>query len=262
MRGKFRENFQYLQAKKDEKSVPNTATAPLFRHLKEVEDRKNIMEETPDKAQALLGIPLALIEYVETCIMPLYDAFDSGHRQDHVRSVIRDSLDLASRTGARRDMAYAIAAFHDTGLGAGRERHHLEGARILLEDERLRDFFTREELEVMAQAVIDHRASSKSEPQSLYGKIVAEADRLLDARTVITRCVQYGLDHYPDYSMEAQRERCVGHLKEKYGRGGYLKLFLEDSPNKKRLEQLRELLDDDKGIRKLVEESIKEQQGR
>lgn len=196
------------------------------------------------------------MDYVKTHIIPLYDAFDAGHRQDHVQSVIEDSLKLADLTGARRDLAYAIAAYHDTGLGIGRKEHHLEGARILLGDERLKDFFTPDELDIMAQAIRDHRASSDSQPESLYGKIVSEADRLLDAKTVITRCVQYGLEHFPDYSLTAQEKRCVDHLKEKYGRGGYLKLFLKESPNKKRLEQLRCLIDDEEGIHRAVRETI------
>lgn len=217
-------------------------------------------EKTQDPEMSMEGIPKALAEHVKTHILPLYDGFDSGHRQDHVRSVIRDSLILADALGARRDVAYAIAAYHDTGLGIGRERHHLEGARILLSDGRLKDFFTRDELSVMAQAIRDHRASATQPPESLYGKIVAEADRLLDAGTVITRCVQYGLDHYPDYSLEAQTRRCVDHLKEKYGRGGYLRLFLEESPNKQRLEQLRRLIDDEEGIRRTVRETIQREQ--
>lgn len=213
-------------------------------------------EAAPTHAPQQKDIPKALKEHVETCIMPLYEAFDAGHGQDHVLSVIRDSLEIALLVGARRDMAYTIAAYHDAGLGAGRETHHLEGARILLSDERLRDFFTMEELEVMAQAIRDHRASSSSDPESLYGKIVAEADRLLDATTVITRCVQYGLEHFPDYSLEDQTKRCVDHLKEKYGRGGYLRLFLKESPNQKRLEQLRRLIDDEKGIQRAVKKTI------
>lgn len=218
---------------------------------------KETLEETATTYQALTkDIPKALMTYVEKNIMPLYDAFDAGHRQDHVRSVIKDSLEIADLTGARRDMAYAIAAYHDAGLGIGREKHHLEGARILLRDERLRDFFTSGELDIMAQAIRDHRASSRNPPESLYGKIVAEADRLLDAETVITRCVQYGLEHFPDFSLEAQEKRCVDHLKEKYSRDGYLKLYLKESPNQKRMEELQRLIDDEQGIKKAVRETI------
>ena len=55
-----------------------------------------------------------LREYVESEIIPLYDAFDLAHRREHVEMVIRQSLQLAQRLGADLNMAYVIAAFHDT----------------------------------------------------------------------------------------------------------------------------------------------------
>ena len=72
-------------------------------------------------------VKVTLREYIETEIIPRYDAFDGAHRRDHVEYVIDESLKLA------------------------------------------------EQIEIMAQAVEDHRASSNSEPRSIYGKIVAEA---------------------------------------------------------------------------------------
>lgn len=94
-------------------------------------------------------------------------------------------------------MVYAIAAFHDLGLAIDIKTHHLEFVRILREDQRLHEWFTQEGIETMAQAVEDHRASSDHEPQSIYGKIVAEGDRYIDPEKIIERTVQYGLDHYP-----------------------------------------------------------------
>lgn len=43
-----------------------------------------------------------------------------------------------------------------------------------------------------AQAAEDHRASGRSEPRSIYGKLVAEADRVIDCETIIRRTIQFG----------------------------------------------------------------------
>ena len=80
-----------------------------------------------------------LVAYVEAEIIPRYLGFDKAHRPDHVRTVIRESLRLASRCpDADPDLVYAVAAYHDTGLVAGRERHHLVSGQIVSADATLR----------------------------------------------------------------------------------------------------------------------------
>ena len=85
---------------------------------------------------------------------------------------------------------------------------------------------------------------------------MAEADRFIDPMTIIQRTVQYGLDHYPELDREGQYERMVAHLKEKYGRNGYLKLWFPDSPNAARLEQLRLVIDDENKLRQFFNQTI------
>ena len=75
-----------------------------------------------------------LKEYIEREILPRYDHFDTAHRRDHVETVIEAALRLAEGYDVDRDMVYTIAAYHDTGLAYGRERHHNESRRIILED--------------------------------------------------------------------------------------------------------------------------------
>ena len=112
--------------------------------------------------------------YIEREILPRYNGFDKAHREDHARMVIKQSLDIARHYAVNMEMVYAIAAFHDLGLAIDRKTHHLESGRIVREDQRLPEWFTKEEIETMAQAVEDHRASSDHEPRNIYGKIVAE----------------------------------------------------------------------------------------
>ena len=125
-----------------------------------------------------------LRSYVEAEIIPRYDLFDAAHRRNHVDMVIRQSMQLAEGLDVDADMVYAIAAYHDTGLAEGREVHHEASARIIRADSRLRQWFTEDEIETMADAAEDHRASAKHAPRTIYGRIVAEADRQIDKGNV------------------------------------------------------------------------------
>lgn len=187
--------------------------------------------------------------YIEAEILPRYRTFDRAHNLDHVHAVIDRSLELAAGRDVDLQMVYTIAAYHDTGLVNGRERHHLDAGRILAEDPALRRWFTEEQIRTMREAVEDHRASSQHAPRSIYGRLVAEADRQIDPATILRRTVQYSLAHYPAYDREEHFARCVDHLWEKYAEGGYLRLWIEESENARRLEELRAVIRDPQRLR-------------
>lgn len=194
-----------------------------------------------------------LRQYIEESIIPQYDGFDPAHRRDHVQMVIQQSLEMARNLGVREEMAYVIAAYHDVGLCEGREHHHEVSAKMMKADARLLEWFSQEDIQMMADAAEDHRASAAHAPHTIYGRIVAEADRFIDPETIIQRTVQFGLEHYPELSREEHYERMMTHLHEKYGRGGYLHLWFDDSPNAARLERLREMMTDAALMRRLFE---------
>ena len=200
-----------------------------------------------------------IVEYVEREILPRYEGFDAAHRRDHVDVVIERSVALARELGARVDMAYVVAAYHDTGLAVGRDVHHTESKRILLEDCELRRWFSCEEIAIMGDAAEDHRASSKQPPRTLYGRIVAEADRLIEPRTILRRTVQFTLTHHPDLDRDEGYERMLEHLHDKYDYGGYLKLWIEESENAKRLEELRGIIANRALLRRLYDEIYDEE---
>ena len=197
---------------------------------------------------------ITLQAYIESAIFPRYKDFDPAHRIDHALQVIAESLKLAKHYDVDERMVYTIAAYHDIGLCEGREQHHLVSGRMLRADERLHEWFTDEEIETMAQAVEDHRASLDHAPRSIYGRIVAEADRLIDPMTVLLRTVQYGLSHYPELDKEEHYQRYCEHLQEKYAEGGYLKLWIPESDNAARLTELRALMADEIRKRKVFEQ--------
>lgn len=196
--------------------------------------------------------------YIEREILSRYDGFDAAHRRDHADVVVSRSVELAEGLGADVEMAYVIAAYHDTGLAVGREVHHTESKRILLEDSALRRWFAEEDIATMGDAVEDHRASSKQPPRTIYGRIVAEADRLIEPRTILRRTVQFTITHHPDLDKEEGYARLVEHMREKYDYGGYLRLWIEESDNAQRLEELRRIIADKETLRRLYEEIYSE----
>lgn len=188
------------------------------------------------------NVSLDLMEFVEKNILPRYAAFDKAHNLTHINRVISRSLELASKIGADADMAYAIAAYHDLGLEGPRAVHHLTSGKILAADQRLLKWFTNEQLKIMKEAVEDHRASTSHTPRSLYGKIVAEADRDLEPSIVFRRTIEYGIDHYPEKNKEEQWQRFLSHMENKYSSHGYIRLWLPNSPNEQNLKRIRELI--------------------
>ena len=192
--------------------------------------------------------------YIETEILPRYEAFDKAHQRDHADYVIRQSLELAKHYDVDMDMVYAIAAYHDTGLAVDRKTHHLESGKVVRNDKRLVEWFTEDQIEIMAQAVEDHRASNKNEPRSIYGKIVAEADRQIDGMTILRRTIQFGLNHYPDLDREGHWGRTLEHINEKYAEGGYLRLWIPESPNAVRLREFQSMVKDTILLRKHFDE--------
>ncbi len=202
----------------------------------------------------MTAITPSLKAYISLNIIPLYDHFDKAHQREHVDMVISQSMEIAEKLAdVNLDMVFTIAAYHDTGLSEGREHHHEVSARIIREDEALREWFTEDQIEVMADAAEDHRASAKQAPRTIYGRIVAEADRHIDPETVILRTIQYGQEHYPELSKEEHFQRMMNHLHEKYGRDGYLHLWFDDSPNAQKLEELRMWMEDEQKMREMFE---------
>ena len=194
------------------------------------------------------NIPTELQRYVQERIIPQYAGFDKAHQIDHAEKVIEESLKLALHYEVDSAMVYTVAAYHDLGLCEGREFHHIVSGKILLADETLRQWFTDEQMLQMKEAIEDHRASNRDAPRSIYGKIVAEADRIIDPEVTLRRTVQYGLSHYPEMDKEQQYERFRKHLADKYAEGGYLTLWIPQSDNAGRLAELRQLIADEKKL--------------
>lgn len=220
-------------------------------------DKMAIKEGNPSADK---DINADIVAYVEENIIPQYAGFDKAHQENHVRMVIERSLKLATHIPAiNRDMVYVIAAYHDLGMRNGREYHHIDSGIILKDDAFLKSRFNNEQIKTMAEAVEDHRASSGMIPRTIYGRIVAEGDRLIEPETIIRRTIQFGLNNYPELDKNGHYRRCIDHLNNKYGPNGYLKICISWSDNAKRLEDLRQILRDENKIKKIFDRIYKEE---
>ena len=201
----------------------------------------------------------SLHNYIYQEVIPRYAAFDKAHREDHALTVIDRALSMGRQYDIDEEMLLTAAACHDLGLAVDRKTHHLESGRIIREDKRLSEWFSSGQIETIAQAAEDHRASAKTPPRSIYGRHVAEADRLIVPETILRRTVQFGLSNYPELDKEGHWTRMLEHLHEKYAEGGYLHLLIPGSPNEAPLKRLREMIKDEARLRILFESVFTEE---
>ena len=208
-------------------------------------------------------------KYIYEEIIPKYKEFDDAHKEDHALTVINQALHLMEgrakwvesqeevediwKESVDEDMLLVAAACHDLGLINGRDNHHMDSGKIIRNDQNLRKWFSDKQIETIAQAAEDHRASGKSAPRSIYGMLVAEADRIIEGETIIRRCIQFGFKHYPGLNREQHISRAIEHLHEKYGRGGYLKLWIPWSENAARLNALQDIIAEPSAVLSEVE---------
>ncbi len=218
---------------------------------------KNIVNQFNQTIEYQMDIKL--ISYLYEKILPIYKSFDKAHQLDHIHQVLKTSLEIANTIeNLRLDLVYTIAFYHDIGNLYGRENHHITGGQYLEKDEFLKTYFSAVDIKIMKEAIEDHRASNDEEPRTIYGKIIAEADREIIPEKIIKRTVQFGFSHYPNLTKAEHIERALEHIHQKYGENGYLKLWLDSKKNVDGLKKLRSLLLEEDKVRKIIEKYYKE----
>lgn len=188
-----------------------------------------------------------LKKYIEEIIFKSYDKNDDAHNLEHIKYVIERSYMFASRVpDINLEMVYVIAAYHDIGHYIDAKNHEKVSGEMLLKDQNLRRFFTEEEIKTMSEAVCDHRASSKNEPRSIYGKIVSSADRNVLIDVPLKRTYSYRKVHNQTSTLDEIIEESRLHLLDKYGKEGYAttKMYFEDEDYKRFLDDIALLVSD------------------
>ena len=188
-----------------------------------------------------------LMEYIENNIFPIYDLNGKSHDINHIKYVIERAYEISKpyEKDLNYDMLYTAVCYHDIGDHIDRANHETVSAKWMMDDEKLKDFFSEPQRNTIKEAIEDHRSSKNGEPRNIYGKILASADKNIDVNSFLIRSYEYGLEHYKGLDFESQLARIYDHAKDKYGKSGYAisKYYVKDEKYFKYLDELQELID-------------------
>lgn len=200
-------------------------------------------------------------------VFPNYYLNDEGHGLSHIAYVLRRSVYFAKQAmeeypDTNLEFVEIVAIYHDAGHHIDKKNHEKVSAEMLREDKGLEKFFTADEIELMAEAVEDHRASADHEPRSIYGKIVSTADRSNSIENCLERTYTYRRKNNPGTSDDEIFEESYKHLVQKFGPEGYAKFYFHDEEYEQFLREMRSLLSDKDKYIETQREFIKEQKAK
>lgn len=190
-----------------------------------------------------------LRDYINTEIKSKYKTFDKGHNISHFNFVTKNCINYGKQLIEKGedidlDIAYIVGAFHDVGIVNGREGHAKKSGEFVRKDKILREFYSAETIEMIAEAVEDHSSHLGYEPRNIYGKIVADADRNNSVYLVFSRPIKYALKNEKGLTKQEHLERVYEFVQNKFGRNGYVKYHLDIEDTRKEQDKVWELLDD------------------
>lgn len=200
-----------------------------------------------------------LKNYIENKIFPEYSKNERAHDINHIYYVIRRCFELIKQNDLKVnfDMIFTIASYHDIGHFINPKEHEIISADMMYKDEKLKEYFSPEERLIIKEAIEDHRASAKSEPRSIYGKIVSSADRNNTVEQCLERSYYYGKRLEPNATEMELHKRAFYHLNKKFGENGYAKFFLKDTEYERFLLEIRKILKDENEFCKMQADYIK-----
>lgn len=170
-----------------------------------------------------------LIEFMEKNIFPIYDTFDKGHNLSHIFAVIERAINIYKSLDNKEidiNLVYAAAALHDIGVQVERKNHALHSSEFVMSCTALREFFTEEEIIIIANACEDHSTSKGVVPRTIYGKIVCDADKDNNVDISLLRAYEFTKKYFPDFTEEQCLDNVYDQLNLKFGPEGKVKFYV------------------------------------
>ena len=171
-----------------------------------------------------------LKKYIEEKILTQYDINNvGGHGRSHIETVINRCFEIIDefKLDVDMDKVYTVAAFHDIGYRVDPDKHEEVSSEMFRQDKFLQQIFSKKDMDMMAEAIVDHRASLEYDARNIYGQIVSSADREISVENMLIRSIQYQADKHkqenPTY--DEVIEYSFKKLSSKYGKGGYAKMY-------------------------------------
>ena len=166
-----------------------------------------------------------LKKYIEENVFPKYDKY-YAHGMMHINHVIDNMMILADYYKLDKNMAYVIACYHDAGLSIDRDNHEKESGKLLANDKNLKRWFSDEEINIMKEAVEDHRGSRKIRPRNFYGECISDSDRDFDISILARRQINTTLKCYPNIkTFDEHFERCYNYICSRINKEGKFNLW-------------------------------------
>jgi len=155
------------------------------------------------------------IKDVREFYKPYYDKGDKAHTIAHADEVCK--LALKMNNGEYKEKLVVLSAYiHDIFNSKDRAKHHKLAYKYVLaaEDKFLKEL-NKKELELVAYATLQHRASYKGKFFSKLSEILSSADRGAPKfEPIVIRCMQFNNEDI---------DGVVDHVKDKYAKSGYAK---------------------------------------
>lgn len=188
-----------------------------------------------------------LKKYIEENIFPLYNNNVGGHGIEHIQFVIDRSFQLIHEfdLNVNYNMVYVIAVFHDLGYPIDKENHEKVSAEMFFNNKTMKTFFTEEQIKIIKEAIIDHRASLEYTARSIYGKIISSADREISLDNTLKRSILFQIDKHIEKNPTILEiiEYSYKKLSKKYGKNGYAKMYFQDKLYKDYIKTINSLLE-------------------
>lgn len=233
----------------------------IFDHPELLEERADTViniEEKHVKEKKTSRINPELKEYVEREIFPEYEKNNDGYGINHIVQVLKRSFTLSKQLkDINLDMVYTIAAFHDIGHHINKEEHEIVSANMFYENEKMKEFFTEEERIIIKEAIEDHRSSLEGEPRSVYGKLIASADRTPDLKTMVTRTRAYSMKHFKEMTEDEMFERERAELRNRFSKEND-RCYIKDEEYEKFLNDIADITSDIEKYKEYYREVTKE----
>ena len=162
----------------------------------------------------------------------MYDTFDPAHDKKHMEGVRKFAIKLAKRyCPDKLEIIYVAATLHDIGLSSEpREDHEENGYLIIKNDNDIKKNYSKEDFNLILEAVKEHRASTGN-PKSMVAKIISDADRAYsDFTTHVRRSFEYNSYKYPELTHNQVLDKTAEYIFPKFKENGSGKrLYFEES---------------------------------
>ncbi len=189
------------------------------------------------------------LNYMET-ILKKYENCDKAHGIPHIEGVWKRAKEIRKLVPEPIDERILMACcyFHDLGNLVNRKEHHLESGKMVMEDEGLKEFFTEDEILIIKEAVEDHRTSLKSNPRSIYGMILKDADKDDDVGESLYRAYIYSKEKGLGNCEKEWFDSTFAQLNKKFGTNGSVTYCILDENTSPFIKQMKTLANDRKAF--------------